>query len=196
MKVQLRMILAALAVTLSAGSLVHATDITFNFALGVDNSTSFTQTVGGYTLTLSNPVGTKFGFDTNGMYIGDTGYPPNWALSQFDIQVTGGPLVFLNYEVGFAYSTSPAFPFSLNGGTGTSSGNSLASVGVFNFNGSKLIAPGETVTFLSPGSTDMYGSTIKAFTFSTVPEPSTYALGAIATGMMAAVARRRKSVKG
>ena len=33
-------------------------------------------------------------------------------------------------------------------------------------------------------------------TISAVPEPSTYALGAIATGVMAAIARRRKSRKG
>jgi len=179
--------LAALAILVSAfGPTARAVNITFDFTTGVDETTTFTQTVAGYTLTLSNPVGTKFNFAATGMIIGDTGYPPNWALSQFDIQVTGGPLVFLNYEVGFARSTSPAFPFDLNGGTGTSTGNSLASVGVFNFNGSKLIAPGDTVTFLSAGTTDMYDSTIKKFTFSTVPEPSTYALGAIATGVMAA----------
>ena len=38
--------------------------------------------------------------------------------------------------------------------------------------------------------------TFNALTFSTVPEPSTYALGAIATGVMAAIARRRKARKG
>ncbi len=32
-------------------------------------------------------------------------------------------------------------------------------------------------------------------TFTTVPEPSTYVLGAIATGVMAAVARRRKAAR-
>ena len=31
---------------------------------------------------------------------------------------------------------------------------------------------------------------------SSVPEPSTYALGAIATGVMAAIARRRKRLQG
>ena len=35
-----------------------------------------------------------------------------------------------------------------------------------------------------------------AFKSVTVPEASTYALGAIATGVMAAVARRRKARKG
>ena len=85
-------------------------------------------------------------------------------------------------------------PFDLTGGTGTSTGNSLSSVGVFNYNGSYTIAPGQTVRFTS-SSSGVSNSQLKYMTFSTVPEPSTYALGAIATGVMAAVARRRKAAK-
>ena len=41
--------------------------------------------------------------------------------------------------------------------------------------------------------TTVAATAIKSITFSTVPEPSTWALAAIATGVMAAIARRRKT---
>ncbi len=45
------------------------------------------------------------------------------------------------------------------------------------------------------GSSTFDSVTLNALTFTAVPEPSTYALAAIATGVMAAVARRRKARK-
>ena len=51
-------------------------------------------------------------------------------------------------------------------------------------------------TFLTSWSTVGASPAYLAFKSVTVPEASTYALGAIATGVMAAVARRRKARKG
>jgi hypothetical protein len=69
----------------------------------------------------------------------------------------------------------------------------LNPVGTYNFNGSYRITPGDTVA-LNASITSGDLSQIKSITFSTVtvPEPSTYALAAIATGVMAYLARRRK----
>ena len=78
--------------------------------------------------------------------------------------------------------------------TGTSTGNKLNPAGTYTFAGTKIISPGDTVS-LSGTITSGALSEIKSITFSTVPEPSTYALGAIATGVMAAIARRRKARK-
>jgi len=100
----------------------------------------------------------------------------------------------LNYEVGFVQTA--ANPFTLTGGTGTSTNNTLASTGVKTYNGSYSIAPGQTVTLTSSGTTDLKLSQIKYMTFSTVvPEPSTYALGLVATGVLGAVARRRRAAR-
>jgi hypothetical protein len=82
----------------------------------------------------------------------------------------------------------------LSGGTGTSTNNTLASTGVKNYNGSYSITPGQTVTLTSSYTSGQ--SKIKFMTFSTaVPEPSTYALGLVATGVLAAVARRRRAAR-
>ncbi len=56
--------------------------------------------------------------------------------------------------------------------------------------------PGDTVTLAGTFTSGTNAlSEIKSITFSTVtvPEPSTYALGAIASGVIAVLARRRKS---
>ena len=186
---QLVKLALGLLVAFAGSARLQASDITFDFTSGVNVTTSFSKTVSGYTLTISNPVGSTYlDGGADGLSIGDTGYG---GLYAFNIQVSGGPLVFKNYEVG-RVDGSGTNPFDLSGGTGESTGNSLASVGVFNYNGSMLIAPGDTVLFNSPGTNDFMYAEIKYMTFSTVPEPSTYALGAIATGVMAAVARRRK----
>ncbi len=176
-----------------AGSgMLQASDITFDLISGVEGTTSFSKTVLGYTLTFSNPTGSStFGGYPFGMAIGDTGAG---GLYAFNIQVTGGALNFKSYEVGLTDPQS-AKPFDLSGGNGSSTGNSLSTVGVFNYNGSMLIAPGDTVLFNSPGTNENVFSTIKSMTFSSVPEPSTYALATIATGVMGVLARRRKASK-
>ncbi|MCY2935270.1 MAG: hypothetical protein NT172_14010 [Planctomycetota bacterium] len=142
---QLFKLALGLLVAFAGSARLQASDITFDFTSGVGVSTSFSKTVSGYTLTFSNPVGSTYLYGTDsGLSIGDRGYG---GLSAFNIQVSGGPLVFKNYEVGDA-GTDAAKPFDLSGGTGVSTGNSLASVGVFNYNGSMLIAPGDTVLLI------------------------------------------------
>ena len=170
---------------------VRAADITFDLSSGVNGQSTVTKTVSGYTMTLT-PIGTSSTFygDNNGLLIGPFDFDVHTG---FQIQVTGGSLSFLNYTVGDT-SLPSANPFDLSGGTGTSTNNTLASTGVKNYNGSYSITPGQTVT-LTPGSTSGQ-STIKFMTFSTaVPEPSTYALGLVATGVLAAVARRRRATR-
>jgi hypothetical protein len=55
---------------------------------------------------------------------------------------------------------------------------------------SKFDTSGNFLTSWSTGNASPY-----YLAFQPVPEPSTYALGAIATGVMAAIARRRKARK-
>ena len=181
--------LGLLALVAGSASL-PAIDITFDFTTQISPVSSFTLNNSGFGLTFSNPNQGSFqAIAGNGIEFGANGLFP----TEFDIQVTGGALVFKNYQVGNVFAGG-INPFDLTGGTGTSTGNSLSSVGVFNYNGSYAIAPGQTVRFTS-SSSGVSNSQLKYMTFSTVPEPSTYALGAIATGVMAAVARRRKAAK-
>jgi hypothetical protein len=169
---------------------VRAADITFDLSSGVNGQSTVTKTVSGYTMTLTPNGSSTFYGDNNGLLIGPFDFDVHTG---FQIQVTGGSLSFLNYTVGQTNIPS-AGPFDLSGGTGTSTNNTLASTGVKNYNGSYSITPGQTVT-LTPGSTSGQ-STIKFMTFSTaVPEPSTYALGLVATGVLAAVARRRRATR-
>jgi hypothetical protein len=192
MRLQLRSIVAAVAMIcgIAAGQNARAVDITFDFTSGVGGQLNFSKTASGYTLNFSNPSPFfVFGGTTDGLWIDS-------LVNQFQIALTGGPvtdaLLFKNYEVG-SVPGGGAQPFTLTGGTGTSTNNSLATIGVFNFNGQFSIAQGQTVNFSAPGTSAL--STIKRMTFTIVPvpEPSTYALGAIATGVMAFVARRRKA---
>lgn len=172
---------------------VRASDITFDLTSGVGGESTVSKTVSGYTMTLT-PTGTNSAFsgDSDGLGIGSFG--ADSYVNGFQIQVTGGSLSFLNYTVGYI-GELPANPFALTGGTGTSNNNTLATTGLKTYNGSYSIAPGQTVSLTSTGTTDSYLSQIKYMTFTVVPvpEPSTYALAAIATVVLGAVARRRKA---
>ena len=171
---------------------VRASDITFDLTSGVGGESTVSKTVSGYTMTLT-PTGTNSAFsgDSDGLGIGSFG--ADSYVNGFQIQVTGGSLSFLNYTVGF--KAIVAYPFALTGGTGTSNNNTLATTGLKTYNGSYSIAPGQTVSLTSTGTTDSYLSQIKYMTFTVVPvpEPSTYALAAIATVVLGAMARRRKA---
>ncbi len=179
--------LGLLALVAGSASL-PAIDITFDFTTQISPVTSFTLNNSGFGLTFSNPNQGSFQtIASSGIELGSNCLFP----TAYDIQVTGGALVFKNYDVGNVFAGG-INPFDLTGGTGTSTGNSLSSIGVFNYNGSYAIAPGQTVRF-STTSSGPSNSQLKFMTFSTVPEPSTYALGAIATGVMGLLARRRKA---
>lgn len=179
----------AVVLTMTNSSLVQATDIVFDLTGQTSPVTSFSLTNSGYTLTFSNPnIGNFQALGGNGIEFGGGIFP-----TVFNIQVSGGSLMFKNYEVG-AIFFGGLNPFTLTGGTGTSTGNLLDSTGVKAFNGPYSISTTQTVVFTtSQTATSFANAQIKNMTFSTVPEPSTYALGAIATGVMAAVARRRKA---
>ncbi len=183
-----------LMVLLAGSASLPAVDIAFDLSSGVNGLSTVSKTVSGYTMTLT-PTGTATTFrgDSDGLFIGQNFVPPNYT-NGFQIQVTGGTLTFLNYAIGYVQG-SPLNPFSLTGGTGTSTNNTLASTGVKTYNGSYSIAPGQTVSLTTTSATQADISQIKSMTFTVlpVPEPSTYALAAIATGVMAAIARRRKA---
>jgi len=192
MKFQLRTIAAAVALLFASSSFTRAVDITFDFSTLTTGQSSYTMTSGAYSLLLSNPVNmgnaSTFGTGGGGMWVGTNSSAP--INAGFSMQVTGGPLDFKNYVIPFT-STTVSNNFSLTGGTGTSTGNLLNPTGTYNFNGSYRITPGDTVAFNATISGFVF---MKSITFSTVtvPEPSTYALGVIATGVMAYVARRRR----
>jgi hypothetical protein len=168
-------------------------DITFDFSTLTTGQSSYTMTSGAYSLLLSNPVNmgsfpSLFETTPMGIPIGTGGSAT--INAGFSMQVTGGPLDFKNYVI-FSSGTGTSDSFSLTGGTGTSTGNLLNPVGTYNFNGSYRITPGDTVALNASVSRR---ALMQSITFSTVtvPEPSTYALGVIATGVMAYVARRRR----
>lgn len=200
MKLRLRDFLAPLVIVSVCCQNTEAADVTFDFTSGVLSTYSFSKTVSGYTLVFSNPSPYNiFEGDTDGLVIGANNNP---IVNQFQIVLTGGPvtdaLLFKNYEVGYVGigGVSPAAPFSLTGGSGTSTNNSLASTGVFSFAGPFSIAQGQTVTFSSPGTNaNLMLSQIKFMTFTVVPvpEPSTYALGTIAAVTLAWLARKRRN---
>jgi hypothetical protein len=170
-----------LLVAFTGSASTNATDITFDLSSGATGS-NFSKTVSGYTLTFLNPTGGTFYGDSSGLYISST-------YQGFAIQVTGSALIYKNYEIS-GIGGPGAVPFDLSGGTGTSTGNSL-SVGVNSYSGSYSMSPGQTVSLFS--NTSGGYSQMKYMTFTTVPEPSTYALLAIATGVMGVLARRPKA---
>jgi len=190
MRMQLRSLAALMVIVFSSASMARAIDITFDLTSGVDGQSSFSKTVSGFTLTFFNPGQQNYFEGTgNGLNVGV------WNATQmtsFQFKVTGGSLIFKDYVVG---DGGDAQPFSLTGGTGTSNNNPLGNTGTFNFNGPYMMDPSQTITFSAPGTTGSQYSQIASMTFSTVPEPSTYALAAIATGVTAAMARRRRARK-
>ena len=76
--------------------------------------------------------------------------------------------------------------------------DSLDNIYVANSSNGTISKFSPTGTFLTSWSTGSTGPFFLAFkpTPTAVPEPSTYALAAIASGVMAAVARRRKARMG
>ncbi len=144
-----------------------------------DNTISKFNSSGGYVSNISNPsldgpVG--MAFDSSGNL-----YAANYAvhtISKFNS--SGGFLTQITSDL-----TSPkglAFDSSGNLYAANSGNNTI----------SKFDPSGNFLTFWSTGGV---APAFIAFQPVSVPEPSTYALAAIATGVMAAVARRRKARK-
>ncbi len=182
-----------LMVLLAGSASLPAVDITYDLStIAPWNQATASLTSGGYTL--------RFGSNIN-FLIGSGGANFGIAMDRdvtFTIQKTAGPtdLIFKSYKTGYVTNTSGnTISFDLTGGTGTSNGNLLPNTSTSNYNGSYSLVGSQVVTF-SPqnfGATNNDNLFMTSLTFSTVPEPSTYALAAIATGVMAAIARRRKA---
>ncbi|RLT16724.1 MAG: PEP-CTERM sorting domain-containing protein, partial [Planctomycetota bacterium] len=148
-----------------------------------DNTISKFNSAGGYvsniTTNLSDPTG--LAFDTSGNL-----YAANNTGSTISKYNSSGAYV----SIGSIGSTNLNAPFGLAFDT---SGNLYAAN-----NGNNTISKfNSSGTFLTSWSTGLASPPrFLAFKPVTVPEPSTYALAAIATSVMAYLARRRKARKG
>lgn len=176
---------------------LRAVDVTFSFTFTDDNATTIIKnnSPSGITLTLLNPSArSTFKADSDGIAVGMVGaFVTGADLTTFDLQVTGGAITLKSYVI--QYTQTPTGTFSMSGGTGSSSGNSLTAQGTFTANGAWTLAPGETGTLTGSGIAATQFAQLKSMTFSVtpVPEPSTYALGVIATGVLAFAAKKRKA---
>lgn len=175
---------------------VRASDITFDLTSGVNGQSTFSKTVSGITLSFLNPnIGPYFMGDQDGLGLGTAGSVMQSTTTSFQLQVTGGTVQFKSYLI--SYENTATATFSLSGGSGTSTNNPFNTTGTFTANGNWSLASGETGTLTAgPFAAGEMGQ-LKSMTFSTVPvpEPSTYALAAIATGVLGAVARRQRKAR-
>ena len=183
-----------LLVLLAGSASLPAVDITFDFRTLPSSVASASLTSGGYTLLVTSSVNSLFPVTGpfGGLYYNLDDF--------FSIKQTAGAtdLIFKSYKTGaFDNLSGNSISFNLTGGTGTSNGNPFQFAATSNFNGSYLIGGSQVVTFnpINFGATNKDQGYIQSLTFSTVPEPSTYALAAIATGVMAGIARRRKAAR-
>ena len=157
-----------------------AFDISGNlYAANANNSTiSKFNSSDGYLISISGNLNVPYSlaFDSSGnLYAANTN---DNTISKFNS--SGGYLSSisgnLNVPVGLAFDTS---------------GNLYAA----NSNDKTISKFNSSGTFLTSWSTGSAKPQFLAFKPVSVPEPSTYAMAAIATGVMAAVARRRKAAK-
>ena len=121
---------------------------------------------------------------SEGYWSGLTGNKPSIGSGSFTLASsgTGDTFCLSTYNGGGIYLPVNYVSGAALSGQSTFSGTTLSALG--------LTIGNYTWTW---GSGANAGSAV--MTISAVPEPSTYALGAIATGVMAAVARRRKARK-
>jgi hypothetical protein len=160
------------------------------------------------------PLSTYTGFSTNGQttywiaaqdsvnqLAGSGVYNYNWIAAQtfnistsgnyqFDFQGTADN--FMSFFIdGTVSNTNTDVPI-ITGGTqiGTRKGDFTT---IHNFTGTTFLTAGtHTAYMVLEDAGFLTGAIIGPSSFQAVPEPSTYALGAIASGVLATVARRRK----
>ena len=211
--------LLALAAPLPAADMLYVT-LTDNTIVSYDTSSGNAVTIAASMATfastnLNSPQG--LAFDSSGnLYAANF----NSTISKFDSSgtyVSSGsiPSTNLNLPVGLAFDISGNL-YAANTGDNTiskfnsadgylssisgnldvpyglasdSSGNLYAA----NFGNNSISKFNSSGVFLTSWSTGSAKPQFLAFKPVTVPEPSTYALSAIATGVMAAIARRRKA---
>ena len=194
---QFGQVVLGLLVAFAGSATLRAADITFDLKQIAFNQTTSSLTSGGYTLLFTSSSGTFSGStspNTGGLKVS--------VLNTFSVQKTAGAtdLIFKNYKLGNVDNyTGNSLSFSLTGGTGTSNNNTFTALSTNNYNGSYSLAGSQSATFSLNGFGSDTGDDDSVYfntlTFSTVPEPSTYALMAIATGVMGVLARRRKATK-
>jgi len=200
MRIQLLPILAAVTVFSIGNSTAKAADLVFSIQqIGSDVVLNGSGSV--------NTAGLTIGGSSN--RIGSV----NPGFSAFSV----GPAVVTSMRF-----WSPLTGSKPSIGTGSFTAATSGSgdyIGLVTFSGGGLYLPQSYVSGTSLSGTSVFANTTVAalgltlgtytwtwgsganagsaqMTISNVPEPSTYALGIIATGVMAAVARRRKALKG
>ena len=157
-----------------------ACDISGNLYVANNNNNTISKfnSSGAYVSSISGnlngPLGLAFDISGN-LYAANAN---NSTISKFNS--SDGYLISISGNLNVPYSL--AFD---------SSGNLYAA----NFGDSTISKFNSSGTFLTSWSTGSAKPQFLAFKPVSVPEPSTYAMAAIATGVMAAVARRRKAAK-
>lgn len=171
---------------------------------GVEGSTSFSKTVGGITLNLTNPLG---GSNQGADAFAFLGVSPALTVTGaagillYTFNFTfDAPVTITGYTVRadqFEPSGTGAFSLSAPGST-TSSGNSLETAGFSALNGTFAIAANTVGTFITEGmAPTQYGGpiySIVSISVATVPEPGEWAtLSAAACAGTALFLRRRRA---
>lgn len=181
---------------LTVSASLPAVDITFDLTQIPFNTTPYVYSLSsnGYTIQFQT-------ITSNAIAGGNdptTGGIEYSSIHNVEFLQTGGPstLSFKSYKFGDAYLPSNAY-FNLSGGTGTSNNNTFQATTTLPFNGSYSFNGNPVQLSLFNMGTSSLGdfSTLNSLTFEavTVPEPSTYAMVGIATGILASVARRRRA---
>ena len=166
------------AASIPVMSTAHAS-ITFVIE-GTEGDTSFTQTVGGVTLTLTPVVHGQFAFGDLGGTPGDLVLSgPNFGLThQFTFSFSTDVQV-LSYVVG---STTTALgTFDLVSSSSTSLANPLSPTGSHTVNGTFLIAGNTSGTFTANIADTDGTAGLHSITIDCVPEPGTMAAAAFAS---------------
>ena len=182
---QLRSLLARVLLAMSVTSTLPAVDMLYvtlsgsNTIVSYDTSRGVGSAIAATVTTFANsqlnyPKG--LAFDTSGnLYAANSGTN---TISKFDS--SGGYVSMISSNlsgpVGLAFDSS---------GNLYAANNTSKTISKFDSSGN----------FLTSWGTSGSSGTYLAFRPVSVPEPSTYALAAIATGVMAAIARRRKARK-
>jgi MYXO-CTERM domain-containing protein len=217
MKTSTSTVLCGITASLLVAAPSAATVVSFDFSFlssGVQGTTvSRTDGSTGITLTFSNANGTgaQFGGDSDGVSFGfvnnGTNNTPN--NFQFDMTVTGlsagQRLLFTSYMIGYDSSNfTNSTTFSMTGGSGTSTGNSLLDIqSTALANGNWSLGLAETGTLMSVGTWPVQVSNpsngsefvqFEIFTFTVISSPSVPmpgAAGLAALGLAFGGRRRR-----
>jgi hypothetical protein len=185
--------MALLAAVMVPVVTANAAIIIFTFD-GTEGATSYSKTVSGVTLTLTNPVESDgvFAFGNVGAGSGDLN------LSNVGVYVSSFNFKFSSDVTVTGYNISqidgtPSGTFSLSApGATTSSGNSLATTGDNSVSGTFSIAANTIGTFDSTIPAGTYIA-MHSITVTTVPEPGEWAtITATGCGLAALLLRRRK----